>query len=39
MRWRGYATGGAKFSARSQAKLIQKLQIHAAATVPAPGVQ
>lgn len=34
MRWCGYAPDGTRFSARSQAKLIQKLQIHAAGATP-----
>lgn len=38
MRWKGYAADGTPFSARSQAELIQKLQIHAAAP-PAAATQ
>ncbi|MDE1905145.1 MAG: hypothetical protein KGH75_01660 [Rhodospirillales bacterium] len=38
MRWRGYAMDGTRFSARSQAKLIRKLEIHAAAARPAASV-
>ncbi|MDG3444665.1 hypothetical protein [Nitrospirillum amazonense] len=39
MRWRGYAMDGTRFSARSQATLIQKLEIHAAAAQSAPDAQ
>jgi hypothetical protein len=35
MCWRGYAMDGTRFSARSQAKLVQMLEIHAAAAPPA----